>query len=78
MPTHYNGSEKEINALNLYIKLMRAAQSVTSRIHSYLIKWKVTVSQFGVLDALYYLGPLSQQQLAKKNSYESRQHNYHS
>mgnify|MGYP000454062234 CR=1 FL=1 len=66
MPTHYKGPEKEINALNLYIKLMRAAHSISSRIHSYLIKRKVTVSQFWILDALYYLGPLSHQQLAKK------------
>lgn len=66
MGTHYHGSEAEIRALNTYIKLMRAAESVTSRINQHLSADKLTVSQFGVLEALYHLGPLCQSDLAQK------------
>ncbi len=66
MGTHYQGSDTEIRALNTYIKLMRAAESVTGRINQHLNANKLTVSQFGVLEALYHLGPLCQSDLAQK------------
>src|SRR5437764_2070170 len=37
---------------------MRAAQSVGSRLNAVLDKAGLTESQFGVLEALYHLGPL--------------------
>lgn len=67
MGTHYKGAEAQTNALECYIKLMRASESVTARIHRRLRDWKLTPSQFDVLDALYHLGPLSQLALAQKN-----------
>jgi MarR family transcriptional regulator, 2-MHQ and catechol-resistance regulon repressor len=67
MPTHYQGSPEEQQALDTYIKLMRAAQSVTKRVHKHLGRWKLTTGQFGVLDALYHLGPCFQQALARKH-----------
>jgi len=45
---------------------VRAAESVTTRIHQHLIDAGLTVSQFGVLEALYHIGPLSQVNIAKK------------
>ena len=53
-------------ALNTYTKLMRAAESVTVRVHRVLAAPKLTVSQFGVLEALYHKGPLCQRDLAAK------------
>lgn len=66
MGTHFNGSQEEINALNTYIKLTRAAESVNGRLKNLLLKEGVTESQFGILEALYYLGPLCQKNLADK------------
>lgn len=66
MGTHYKGTEKEIRALDAYIKLMKAAKSATSRIHRHLRAWNLTAGQLGILDALYHLGPLSQRDLAEK------------
>ena len=66
MPTHYKGSEKEKLALEVYIKLARAADSVSARINQHLGEVNLTVSQFGVLEALYHLGPMHQNQLAEK------------
>mgnify|MGYP001823114641 FL=1 len=54
------------NALNLYVKLMRASNRATGNIHVHLKDDNLTVSQFGVLEALYHLGPLSQGQLGEK------------
>jgi len=65
MGTHYHGTKAEIDALNAYIKLMRAADSVTSRSHAVLPK-EVTLAQFGVLEALLHRGPLCQGELAGK------------
>ena len=53
-------------ALNTYTKLMRAAESVTSRVHRVLAAPKLTISQFGVLEALYHKGPLCQRDIAAK------------
>ncbi|MFZ4855945.1 MAG: MarR family winged helix-turn-helix transcriptional regulator [Desulfuromonadaceae bacterium] len=53
-------------ALNTYTKLMRAAESVTTRVHRVLAAPKLTISQFGVLEALYHKGPLCQKDIAIK------------
>lgn len=53
-------------ALKTYIKLMRATNSVTAVMHKHLTESKLTVSQFGVLEALLHLGPLSQREIGKK------------
>lgn len=53
-------------ALNTYTKLMRATESVTSRVHRVLAEPKLTISQFGVLEALFHKGPLCQKDIAAK------------
>lgn len=62
----YRGCKKELRALNTYIKLMRAAESVTRRTHRHLAATGLTFSQFAGLDALYHLGPLSQREIGQK------------
>jgi len=66
MGTRYNGTKKETRALNAFIKLIRAAQSVSGRVEANLSEIGLSVSQFGVLEALYHLGPLFQKDLASK------------
>ena len=53
-------------AIKTYIKLMRAAESVTGRVHRVLAEPRLTISQFGVLEALYHKGPLCQRDIATK------------
>lgn len=53
-------------SLTTYTKLMRAAESVTRRVHRVLEAPKLTISQFGVLEALYHKGPLCQKDIAAK------------
>ena len=66
MGSHYKGSKKEVRALDTYIKLIRAADTLSSSIKLNLIGAGLTESQFNALDALYHLGPLTQKQLGKK------------
>jgi MarR family 2-MHQ and catechol resistance regulon transcriptional repressor len=66
MGTRYQGTPDEIRALDAYIKLMRAADSVFQRTHSHLTGHGLTPTQFAVLEALYHLGALSQVELARK------------
>ena len=53
-------------ALNSYTKLMRAAESVTTRVSRFMAAAHLTVSQFGVLEALHHKGPLCQRDIGAK------------
>ena len=66
MGTHYQGTQLEKDALEVYIKLSRAAETVENRINCHLKDYGLTWSQFGVLEALFHLGPLHPQELAAK------------
>ncbi|MGE5437175.1 MAG: MarR family winged helix-turn-helix transcriptional regulator [Syntrophothermus sp.] len=66
MGTHYKGNKKETNALNTYIKLMRASESINYSISSILVKKGLTYSQFNILEVLYHLGPLCQREIGEK------------
>jgi MarR family 2-MHQ and catechol resistance regulon transcriptional repressor len=66
MPTKYKGTPEETRALNAYIKLQRAAESVLTRTTAHLSSYNLTISQFAILEALYHLGTLSQRELAEK------------
>ncbi len=66
MGTHFTGTDKERRALNTYIKLSRAAESVTQRINAHLREHELTISQFGTLEALYHLGPMQLGELGTK------------
>ena len=62
-----NPAEKPTyRALNTYTKLMRAAETVTSRVSRAMLAADLTISQFGVLEALYHKGPLCQRDIAAK------------
>jgi MarR family 2-MHQ and catechol resistance regulon transcriptional repressor len=65
MGSHHHGPKAEVAALDAYIKLMRAAESVTARAHLVLPDG-VTITQFAALEALYHRGPLFQSELAAK------------
>lgn len=66
MPTKYNGTEEEKLILNAYIAFLRSYNSVTERLSRLLLNHKLTFSQFGVLEALYFLGPMNQKTISKK------------
>ncbi len=66
MGTRYSGTTAEVTALDAYIKLVRATESVTHRLQPYLDTHKLTVTQFGVLEALFHLGAMHQRDLAEK------------
>jgi MarR family 2-MHQ and catechol resistance regulon transcriptional repressor len=66
MTTKYKGTKGEARALDAFIKLVRAAGSLSSRVEAPLGEINLTVSQFGILEALHHLGPLHQKDLAKK------------
>ncbi len=66
MSTHHPGSQKDQHALNAYISLLRCTETVTSDTCRHLAAEKLTVGQFGTLEALYHLGPLCQRDIGKK------------
>ncbi|RJF73289.1 MarR family transcriptional regulator [Deinococcus cavernae] len=66
MPSRYPGTQEEKRALAAYVKLSRAAQAMETAAHRHLAAHNLTISQFGVLEALLHLGPLSQRRLAEK------------
>ena len=66
MPTKYKGKPQEVLALNTFIKLTRATDALLGRLNQRGTLGKLTSSQFGVLEALYHLGPLCQTELSNK------------
>jgi len=66
MPKSSRTDITETRALNAYVKLMRAAESITARAHRHLASAGLTLSQFSVLEALYHLGPMSQREIGQK------------
>ncbi len=66
MVTKHRYDSGEARALKTYVKLMRATESVTARAHRQLSSFGLTISQFGVLEALYHLGPMSQTEIGQK------------
>jgi len=64
--THHQGTPDEVRALDAYIKLSRAHDTVGQAVNRKLADAGLTVSQFGTLEALFHLGPLSQREVGGK------------
>jgi len=68
MGTKYKGKIKEVSSLNTYIKLVRATETLRTKLINKLFDFKITENQFYCLDAIYHLGPLTQRELGEKLS----------
>jgi MarR family 2-MHQ and catechol resistance regulon transcriptional repressor len=67
MGIRYKGTKAENRALDAYIKLVRASESVVGRLGQNLrAEDDLPLSQFGVLEALMHLGPMCQRELGVK------------
>lgn len=66
MPTHYTGTEKEKRSLDAWIKFKRASITLSSRLSASLRTFKLTESQFAVVEALYHLGPMNLSDISEK------------
>jgi MarR family transcriptional regulator, 2-MHQ and catechol-resistance regulon repressor len=66
LPTHFQGSAETKRALNAFINLARATNSLQARLSVQLEGQGLTVGQFGVLEALLHLGPMTQCVLGEK------------
>ena len=59
-------TRKDSLAVATFNRLSKTANVVSTEVHKHLAKHKLTVSQFGVLEALYKLGPMYQRDLARE------------
>jgi MarR family 2-MHQ and catechol resistance regulon transcriptional repressor len=59
-------TRKDSQAVAAYSQLSKTANIVSTEVHRPLGRHKLTVSQFGVLEALYKLGPMYQRDLARE------------
>jgi MarR family 2-MHQ and catechol resistance regulon transcriptional repressor len=66
MPTHFRGDECTTLALDTYIKFTRAANTMENHLVNRGSLGDLTVSQFGILETLFHLGPLSQGAISGK------------
>ena len=66
MPTHHAGAEEEVLALDTFIKLTRAADAFMTRLARRQTIEDLTITQFGVLETIYHLGPMSQRAIGDK------------
>ena len=63
---HFHGTVRQERALAAYVKLTRASGTVDAYLMSRLEGFGLSPSQFGVLEALYHVGPLCLGELARK------------
>lgn len=61
-----NVNTSELAALSTFIKLMRASESISKDVHAELKKQKLSISQFGILEALFHIGPMCQKEIGQK------------
>jgi MarR family 2-MHQ and catechol resistance regulon transcriptional repressor len=66
MPTHYRGDPRTVLALDTFIKFTRAANALENRLVRRGNMNDLTISQFGVLETLFHLGPLCQGAISAK------------
>ena len=66
MGTKYKGQKKEVSALDTYIKLIRATDTIKSKVIKSLSKFRLTENQFNCFDAVFFLVPLTQKDLVEK------------
>jgi MarR family transcriptional regulator, 2-MHQ and catechol-resistance regulon repressor len=66
VPTHFKGDSETRRALNAFINLSRASNSVQTRLSAGLDRHGITTSQLGILEALFHLGPMCQRALGDK------------
>ena len=59
MGTRYQGQPDEVRALDAFIKLMRATDSISADLSRHVSEAGLTLGQFGVLEALLLLPPPS-------------------
>lgn len=66
MGTHFKGNQEELLALNAWIRLLRANDSVFKKIRPSMVQYNLTTTQFAVLEALLHLGSMSQKVISEK------------
>jgi MarR family 2-MHQ and catechol resistance regulon transcriptional repressor len=66
MPTHFKGPPDQVRALDTYIKLNRAAETLSADLSRGLQAKGLTEGQFGVLEVLLHRGPMNQRELGRK------------
>jgi len=65
-PSRYRREPTERLALSTYLKLTRASDRLWDRLALGLQREDLTPSQFGVLEALFHLGPMCQRDLGER------------
>jgi len=65
-PSRYRQDRTERLALSTYLKLTRASDRLWDRLALGLQREGLTPSQFGVLEALFHLGPMCQRDLGER------------
>jgi MarR family 2-MHQ and catechol resistance regulon transcriptional repressor len=66
MGTHHRGPDAEVRALDTFIKLSRASDTIAAHTTLTYASAHLTSSQFGTLETLHHLGPLCQTDIGKK------------
>ena len=66
MNARFAGTAEDTQALDTFVKLLRATGSVKARIDAHQTAGDLSDSQFGVLEMLLHLGPLNQTAIGAK------------
>lgn len=64
--SRFRGDKREMAVLSAFVKFMRGNDYLVASTHEHLASENLTPSQFGVLEALYHLGPMCQKDLGER------------
>ncbi len=66
MATRHKGTSRETTALDAFIRINRATESLAVLVGARIARQNLTIGQFGALEALYHVGPMCQKALGGK------------
>jgi MarR family transcriptional regulator, 2-MHQ and catechol-resistance regulon repressor len=66
MATRYKGPAAQVRALDAYIKLTRASETLAAALSRPLAREGLTTGQLGVLEALLHIGAMNERELGRK------------
>ena len=64
--SRFRGNKREMAVLSAFVKFMRGNDHLVASTHDHLASENLSNSQFGVLEALYHLGPMCQKDLGER------------
>ena len=66
MGSRHQGPQDEKDALDTFIKLQRASETLNAAVNTEIASYGLTTSQFAAMEAIYHIGPMCLRDIGRK------------